>query len=313
MWSQIIIGLILVFVGIVVVVRYVSYLIKPVEGMVQMANAMAEGDLKKHIEIKTSNDEIGEMYASFQAMKVKLIQIINQIREGADQIAGASVQLSSTSMQLSEGATEQASSTEEVSSTMEQMTSNIHQNSDNARQTEKITKEVSKGINEGAEAAQISVQAMHDIIEKILFIKDIAFQTNILALNAAVEAARSGEHGKGFAVVAAEVRKLAEHTSTASVIIDELTKKSQVTVERNGDVMQSIVPQMVETARLIEEISAASAEQASGTEQVNGAIQQLSQITQRNAAASEEMASSAEELSSQAESLKELIAFFKIK
>ena len=171
---------------------------------------------------------------------------------------------------------------------------------------------MAKGIEEGAESALISVKAMYDIIEKVSFIKDIAFQTNILALNAAVEAARSGEHGKGFAVVAAEVRKLAEHTSSASIVIDDLTKKSQVTVERNGEIMQSIVPQMSQTAKLVMEISAASNEQAAGAGQVNNAIQELGHVTQQTAAASEQLASSAEELSAQAESLKKVISFFKL-
>jgi methyl-accepting chemotaxis protein len=61
---------------------------------------------------------------------------------------------------------------------------------------------------------------------------------------------------------------------------------------------------------LVQEIAAASIEQNSGADQINGAIQQLNIVTQQNAAASEEMATSAEELSSQAESLKDAVSFF---
>jgi methyl-accepting chemotaxis protein len=312
MRNQIIIGILLVIIGIGSVVWYISRIIKPLEGMVEMANQMAKGDLKTTIQVNASNDEIGMLYKAFTEMKSKLTAIINQIVEGAGQIANASEQLRITSIQLSQGASEQASASEEVSSTMEQMTSNIHQNKDNAGKTENITEEVTDGVMKGAEAANTSVTSMIEMAQKIVFIKDIAMQTNILSLNAAVEAARSGEHGKGFAVVAAEVRKLAEHTTSASAIIDKLIKESKLTVENTGEIMQTIVPKMTETSRLVQEISAASAEQATGAEQVNNAIQQLSQVTQQNAAASEEMASSAEELSAQAESLKHLISYFKV-
>ncbi|MBI9064696.1 MAG: methyl-accepting chemotaxis protein, partial [Marinilabiliaceae bacterium] len=145
MWNQIGIGFILVLLGIGLVVWYVSRLIKPIDGMVKMANAMAEGDLMTSVDVKTSNDEIGELIQSFTTMKTMIIDIVNKIKDGADQIAGASVQVSATSQQLSQGASEQASATEQVSSTMEQITSNINQNRDNAGQTEKITDVVAKG------------------------------------------------------------------------------------------------------------------------------------------------------------------------
>lgn len=280
--------------------------------MVGMVSDMAQGNLKRHVEVKTGNDEIGILYQAFSEMRNKLVEIINQIVDGSNQIATASEQLSNTSMQISQGAAEQASAAEEVSSTIEEMTANIQQNRANANESEVITQTVTGGVSKGAETAQLSVQAFNEIAQKILFIKDIAMQTNILALNASVEAARSGEHGRGFAVVASEVRKLAEHTSEASVLIDDLIERSKVVVEETGDIMQSIVPQVKDASRLVQEIAASSAEQASGAEQVNNAIQQLSHVIQQNAAASEEMASSSEELSSQAESLKTTISFFQV-
>jgi len=72
------------------------------------------------------------------------------------------------------------------------------------------------------------------------------------------------------------------------------------------------VPAIRKTADLVQEVAAASREQASGISQVNKAIGHMDQVTQRNAAAGEQLASTAEEVASQAESLQQLIAFFKV-
>lgn len=312
MWGQIAIGLILIIIGVFLTYSYVAFLIKPIGGMVKMAHNMASGNLSDNMEIKVSKNELGELYGAFHEMKNNLINTIQKIIEGSNLIANSSDQLSKVSIQISEGASEQASATEEVSSTMQQMTANIHQNRDHATETENITNSMGNEIKVGAKSSQASVEAMKEITDKITFIKDIAFQTNILALNAAVEAARAGEHGKGFAVVAAEVRKLAEHTASASNIVDELINKTQKAVLENGEIMSKIVPLMDKNTTLMQEISHASSEQSSGASQVNNAIIQMNEVTQQNASASEEMAANAKELSAQAEDLRTLISFFKI-
>jgi methyl-accepting chemotaxis protein len=278
---------------------------------VRFAQEIANGDLTAEIDVD-QKDEIGQLAKALQRMADKLREIVGIITNGADTITMASQELSANSEEMSQGNSEQASTAEEVSSTMEEMVANIQQNSDNAKETEKISVKASGGMSQVGKASKDSLVSIKEIAEKITIINDIAFQTNILALNAAVEAARAGEHGKGFAVVAAEVRKLAERSKVAADEVDVLSKNSVNLTEDSQKLLQDFIPEIEKTARLVQEISAASSEQNSGADQVNNAIQQLNQVIQQNTAASEEMATSAEELSGQAEQLREAIAFFKV-
>ncbi|MFW5759900.1 MAG: HAMP domain-containing methyl-accepting chemotaxis protein [Cyclobacteriaceae bacterium] len=283
----------------------------PIAKGVSFAGQIADGDLTARIEVDQT-DEIGDLANALKRMVAKLRNIVGEVMTGADNISSASFQMSSTSQQMSQGANEQASSAEEVSSSMEEMAANIQQNTDNAQQTEKIALKAADDVLDGSKAVNQTVESMKSIADKITIIGEIARQTNILALNAAVEAARAGEHGKGFAVVAAEVRKLAERSQAAAAEIDQVSKSSVDIAEKSGKLLSEIVPDIQKTAKLVQEISAASIEQNSGADQVNSAIQQLNQVTQQNAAASEEMATGSEELASQAEQLMATITYFKV-
>jgi methyl-accepting chemotaxis protein len=195
---------------------------------------------------------------------------------------------------------------------MEQMVANIQQNTDNSRETEKIANKAAKDIQISSNAVSETVEAIKTIAERIAIIEEIASKTDLLALNAAVEAARAGEHGKGFAVVAAEVRKLAERSQKAAAEITEISSKTVRSAEESKQLLANTLPDINKTAELVQEIAAASVEQNTGADQVNGAIQQLSIVTQGNASGAEQMSSNAEELNSQAEELKAAVSYFKL-
>ncbi|MDM8555317.1 methyl-accepting chemotaxis protein [Desulfococcaceae bacterium HSG7] len=248
------------------------------------------------------------------------------VKNGSDQVASISEQTSSSAEEMSQGSSEQAAASEEASASMEQMVSNIRQNSDNAKRTEAIAVQSAENAIESGKAVEAGVSAMKEIAAKISIIGEIARQTDLLALNAAIEAARAGEHGRGFAVVASEVRKLSERSQTSASEIDTLSHSSVATAEKTGEMLKKVVPEIQKTAQLVQEISAASGEQSTGAEQINGAILQLDQVTQQNSAAAEELSSTSEEMNAtaetmsasaasmvnQADALKNIISFFKI-
>lgn len=313
--AVVIVGLIIALILGLVLAYFISQIItKGIKKGVALAEDVANGDLTIEVEqeLLEQKDEIGQLGRALQHMISQLRDIIGDINNSTDNITSASQEMSSTSQQMSQGASEQASSAEEVSSSMEQMVANIQQNTDNAMQTEKISQQALDAIRKGSDSTTIAVKSMKDIASKVSIIGDIAYQTNILALNAAVEAARAGEYGQGFAVVAEEVRKLAERSQVAAEEIDGLTENGVSVADEAGKQLVEIVPEIEKTAKLVQEISAASMEQNSGADQVNNAIQQLNQVIQQNAAASEEMASSSEELSSQSEQMKEVVSYFRL-
>lgn len=310
--TTILVSAVIVFVLAVIISLVISGNIsKRTDEAIHIIKAMANGDLTQKITVST-NDEIGEMINQFQIMTDRLKDAIGVIVATSDSIGTSSAKIKDSSKQTSLGATEQAASAEEVAASMEEMSANIQQNTENAQQTEKIAIQASEDIQEGNAAVAQTVDSMKTIADKISIIEEIARQTNLLALNAAVEAARAGEHGKGFAVVAAEVRKLAERSQEAATEINELTGSSLKISEKAGGLLEAIVPNIDKTARLVQEITAASKEQNSGAEQVNNALQELNNVVQRNASSSEEIAHNADDLSKKGIDLKEAIAFFKI-
>ena len=252
-------------------------------------SARVEGALSPEFEsLKTDFDNAA---ASLDKAMGAVTRATSGIRAGADDIAHAADDLAQRTEQ-------QAATLEETAAAVEQLTATVDR-------TARSAKEVSARVSEAAADAQASgqvvgraAQAMSQIetssakVSQILgVIDEIAFQTNLLALNAGVEAARAGDAGRGFAVVAQEVRALAQRSAEAAKEIKTLIAESGRQVEagvdlvgQTGEALRGIVQTVGAIDVLVDEIAASANEQASALGQVNVAVNQLDQVTQRNTA-----------------------------
>ena len=274
----------------------------------RLASEMASGNLTIEAQARSPQDTLMQ---ALNAMIQQMTTVVSNVKAAANNVTIGSVELNKNADSMSQAASRQAAATEEVSSSMQQMVANMNQNADNARQTEQIAQQAAQHAEEAGKVVAETVSMMRQIAKKIMVIEEIASQTKLLSLNATIEASRAQE-GKAFAVVASEVRKLSEVTRKAAQKINRLAKSSLSVSQNAGNLLTTLVPSIHKTSELVQENSAATSEQVSGSVQINLAIQQLDTATQQNAAMSEQMASMAEELAMQARQLQQNVAFFKI-
>ncbi len=256
-----------------------------------------------------------------RSISASLRRIITNLNRASEQILSTSSQISASSQSVAEAASEQAAAIEETSSSLEEMASMTRQNAENAEhakirmaEVKEIVSRVNTHMNEMAAAIQEITQSSEETGKIIKTIDEIAFQTNLLALNAAVEAARAGEAGAGFAVVADEVRNLAMKAAEAAKNTSNLIDKTIKAVKTGSDLTQATQEAFRENVEIVgkvgdivDEMAAASVEQAQRIEQINKAVTEMDKTTQQNAASAEESASASEEMNAQAEEMKAMV------
>ena len=216
--------------------------------------------------------------------------------------------------ELSSAATTQAASLEETAASLEELTTNLKQNTNATIEMSNYGSKVKESVSIGHDLATKTATSMEEInnqttaiTEAITVIDQIAFQTNILSLNAAVEAATAGEAGKGFSVVAQEVRNLASRSAEAAKEIKEMVENAQIKTTYGKNIATDMIKgydelnsNITRTIELIDSVATASKEQEAGIVQINDAVNQLDEITQKNAqntAIADEIAKQTQEIS----------------
>ncbi|MEE4244301.1 MAG: nitrate- and nitrite sensing domain-containing protein [Kangiellaceae bacterium] len=270
---------------------------------------LSEGHLDLAFE-KQTKDEFGDIAEYLEDYRKNLLDRIQHVKSNSSDVAGVAPEISDASMSLSSSVSEQAASLEESAAALEELSAAVEANAQSANKTLTIANSAARNASDTSKAVLETVDAMRAITEKVSLIEDIAYQTKILALNASIEAARAGEHGKGFTVVADEVGALAASSRDSAGEINKLAKRCRDIAEHSGELLGNMVPEIEETAELVQGISHASSEQATGITEIKEAVLQMDNTTQSNAAMSEQLAATSEILTDRARELYSAVKFF---
>ena len=296
-----------------------------VDGLASGLSKLAAGDVVFRLAVPFAS-EYEQLRGDFNAAMDRLQDTMKAIANNTKGVRTGAEEITQASDDLSRRTEQQAANLEETAAQLSEITETVHNTAKGAHAARGIVESAKHNAEHSGVLMKTTVSAINDIeassrqISNIVgVIDEIAFQTNLLALNAGVEAARAGDAGRGFAVVATEVRALAQRSAEAAKEIKALiaTSSKQVgsgvkSVAETSTALARIVDQVAEMNRLVGEIAASAEAQAEGLNQVNSAIGQMDQVTQKNAAMVEQTTAASHTLAGEAAELARLVGQFHI-
>jgi hypothetical protein len=254
--------------------------------------------------------------------------LLNQLSTTGIQVREAAASIATLASQQAQGATEQSAALTQVSSMIEELNQTAQQIASVADMVARVAEQTLHRAQNGQEAVQAGIVGMNRIMARIedivsrslsltsqsqrmaeivTTINEIASQTHILALNAAIESAGAGEAGTRFGVIAGEVRKLAQHSTTATHEIQAIINEHQAAIaaavmateeglkegsaglelaERSGAANAAIISEVEQAAELMHTINKATQQQQTASAQAVLTMHEMVEVTRQVAASS---------------------------
>ncbi|MGB5917613.1 methyl-accepting chemotaxis protein [Arcobacter sp.] len=270
---------------------------KNIDDILEVMSDYSNSNYKTKISIDKKKAHLEKLARGVNSLGGSISELLKKSLEIGLTLGDSSNTLISNVHTLNNSSTSAAASLEETAAALEEITSTIISNAQNIVEMNTFANNLTDSAKLGQSQASNTAKAMEEITnqvtlinESITIIDQIAFQTNILSLNAAVEAATAGEAGKGFAVVAQEVRNLASRSAEAAKEIKSLVENATAKTNEGKGISSNMIEgynsllENIENAtKKINDISVSSKEQEIGIKQINDAINQLDQQTQQNA------------------------------
>ena len=284
-----------------------------------------------------------EMAESFGELIRNTLAAARELNGSVDSVNASSRQIESATERQNEAAARTASAVQQLTVSIHEVAEHaretervtveadraVHHGAAHAAGAAQEMAGIVAGVNEAVSVIRNLEDQSREIGHVVQAIREIAEQTNLLALNAAIEAARAGEHGRGFSVVADEVRKLAERTRAATAEVAGTIETIQqnihvavVSMHRSSDQVRGsagVVDELSEllarmrqtvgiTARHIEKIAHATAEQSNTGSEIARNTQEISGMAEECHASAQTTSASSQTLASLATRLEQSVA-----
>jgi aerotaxis receptor len=325
-WQAVLLGAFGVVVACICGVYLTSQVLTPLKALNTSALSVLCGHIQERFP-EVGDAQTKRLGKTLNQMNAKLVGILLDAKVSIDVIRDATQEFADGTADLANRTDEQASAIEQTTASLAEVTETAEQNARGAEHANATGQETAESAELAAQEVNRTVEVMasvrahaHKIADISSVIDNIAFQTNIIALNASVEAARAGQYGRGFSVVATEVRSLAQRAASAAKEIKSLIENSLDTVtaatqtaSRAGETMSTVERSVTRLTETLRDIALASRGQSAQIAQINEAVGQVAELTQRNAALVEQSAAASVGLRQQTQSLEATVSIFHLR